>query len=110
MKNKPGISKETFINTINFLKERNDKIEEINNLFTEEFEDSVFYPYFKYERTVVNLLTEVMRDEGEWIEYYLYECNYGEDIEPDSVQEADGTPIDITTPEKLYNFLIKEYF
>ncbi len=110
MKNKPRISKETFINTINFLKERNDKIEEINNLFTEEFEDSVFYPYFKYERTVVNLLTEVMRDEGEWIEYYLYECNYGEDIEPDSVQEADGTPIDITTPEKLYNFLIKEYF
>lgn len=104
------LSKETFVKTINFLKERNDKVEEINKLFTEEFEDSIFYPYFKYEHVVVKLLTEIMKDKGDWIEYYLYECDYGNDIKPDSVQEEDGTPIDITTPEKLYEFLIKEYF
>lgn len=103
------IKKETFVKTINFLKEREDKMEEINKLFTEEFEDSIFYPYFKHDKMIVELLSEIMDDQGEWIEYYLYENDYGHDLEPDSVSEPDGTPIDITAPEKLYDFLVKEH-
>lgn len=102
------LSKETFVKTINFLEERENQIDKINELFTEEFGDSVFYPYFKHDKMIVDILMEIMDDQGEWIEYYLYENDYGHDLKPDSVSEADGTPIDITTPEKLYDFLVKE--
>lgn len=104
------LSKEVFIECLNFMKERNDAMGKLNKIFTEEFEDSIFYPYFKYENMLGQVLKDAMRDEGDWIEYFLYEGDYGRDLKPDSVTEADGTPIDITTPEKLYDFLIKEYF
>ena len=104
------LSKEMFIKCINFMKERNDAMGKINEVFTEEFEDSIFYPYFKYENMLSQVLKDTMQDKGDWIEYFLYEGDYGRDLKPDSVTEADGTPIDITTPEKLYDFLVKEYF
>ena len=103
------ISKELFVETINFMKERNDAIDRINRELSVEFEDSTFYPYFRYEEMFVKVLEATMHDEGDWIRYFLYEGNYGEDLKPDSVSEADGTPIDITTSEKLYGFLVKEY-
>ena len=103
------ISKELFVETINFMKERNDAIDRINRELSVEFEDSTFYPYFRYEEMLVKVLKATMHDEGDWIRYFLYEGNYGEDLKPDSVSEADGTPIDITTSEKLYDFLVKEY-
>ena len=103
------ISKELFVETINFMKERNDAIDRINRELSVEFEDSTFYPYFRYEEMLVKVLEATMHDEGDWIRYFLYEGNYGEDLKPDSVSEADGTPIDITTSEKLYGFLVKEY-
>ena len=103
------LSKKMFVRTINFLEERDKQMDKINELFTKEFEDSIFYPYFKHEKMIVDILMEVMDDQGEWIEYYLYENDYGHDLKPDSVQEADGTPINITTPEKLYDFLVKEH-
>ena len=58
---------------------------------------------------LVKVLEATMHDESDWIRYFLYEGNYGEDLKSDSVSEADGTPIDITTPEKLYDFLVNEY-
>ena len=103
------ISKELFVETINFMKERNGAIDRINRELSVEFEDSIFYPYFRYEEMLVKVLEATMHDEGDWIRYFLYEGNYGEDLKPDSVSEADGTPIDITTSEKLYDFLVKEY-
>lgn len=104
------LSKEVFVKCINFMKERSEAMDKVNQIFTDEFEDSVFYPYFKYEAMMGQVLKDAMHDEGDWIEYFLYEGNYGEGLKPDSVTEADGTPIDITTPEKLYDFLVKEYF
>lgn len=104
------ISKELFIETINFMRERSDAVDKLNQAFSTEFECSMFYPYFRYEEMLVKVLEAAMHDEGDWIRYFLYEGNYGRDLKPDSVSEADGTPIDITTPEKLYDFLTKEYF
>ena len=104
------LSKEMFVECINFMKDRSDAMNKVNEIFTEEFEDSIFYPYFRYEVMMGKVLKDVMRDENDWISWFLYEMDYGRDVKPDSVTEADGTPIDITTPEKLYDFLISEYF
>lgn len=104
------LSKEVFVKCLNFMKEREAAMDQINKVFTEEFEDSVFYPYFRYDAMLMKVLADAMNDEGDWISYFICEGHYGKDLKPDSVSEADGTPIDITTPEKLYDFLVKEYF
>ena len=104
------ISKELFVEAINFMKERNNAVDKINREISDEFEYSTFYPYFRYEEMLVKVLEATMHDEDDWIRYFIYDGNYGENLKPDSVSEADGTPIDITTPEKLHDVLVKEYF
>lgn len=99
------LSKETFIQTIDFIRERNDKQHEIDMLFRKEFEDSIFWPYSKYEVQLVKVLKEIMNDkETEWIDYYLWEKDYGRDNKLE-VTEKDGTPIPLTTAEDLWNLL-----
>ena len=44
----PALTKEEFCKSIRFIIDRQSSMDKINSLFTEEFEDSVFYPYFKY--------------------------------------------------------------
>ena len=42
--------------------------------------------------------------ETEWIDYYLWEKDYGRDNQLE-VTEKDGTPIPLTTAEDLWNLL-----
>lgn len=109
---KPALTKEEFCNSIKFILNRNSAMNKINKLFTEEFEDSVFYPYFKYETELVKVLKIIMKDNTDesWIDYFLYELDGGTKWTKDSVTYADGTPIKLKTPEDLYEFLIEEHF
>ena len=52
----------------------------------------------------IDLLKRVMNDEDEWIEYYIYEANWGKTFK--EVYESDGTPIPLETIEDLYNIII----
>lgn len=108
---KVPLTKEQFVHYINFIKERREKIEQINELFTEEFEDSIFYPHTKYEIEMVDLLRTVFEDSDDNIGYFIYELEFGElDAAKEAIEEADGTIISLTSPEELYNYLAKEYF
>jgi hypothetical protein len=105
------IKKDLFVQTINFIKERNDAMDNINKVFSEEFDDSVFYPYFKYERQMVKVLAasfdyddDIIRD---WIEYYCYELDFGRKHKIGDVT-FNGVPIPLGTPEELYDMLFKE--
>jgi hypothetical protein len=93
------------------MKERNDAMAKINKLFTEEFWDSVFYPYFQYEAQLINILVAsfdyddvIIRD---WIEYYCYELDFGRQHQLGDVEE-NGVSISLGTPEELYDFLFEE--
>ena len=52
----------------------------------------------------IDLLKRVMNDKDEWIEYYIYEANWGKTFK--EVYESDGTPIPLETIEDLYNIII----
>lgn len=104
------IRKDLFVQTINFMQERNDGMRKINELFTKEFCDSVFYPYFKYEAQLINVLVAsfdyddiIIRD---WLEYYCYELDFGRQHKLGDVEE-NGVPIPLGTPEELYDFLFE---
>ena len=106
------IKKELFVQTINFLKERNDAMFKLNKMFTEEFEDSVFYPYFKYDAQIVRLLAASFDYDDDMIEdnisYFCFELDFGRKYQLGDVSESDGTLIPLGTPEELYDYLFKE--
>jgi len=56
----------------------------------------------------VDMLKVIMKDttRDSWIEYFIYELDYGVKYKEGSIIEKDGTFIDLSTPEKLYDFLI----
>ena len=103
------LTKKVFCDTIEFMKQRTSSIEELNKLFSKEFEDSCFYPYFKWEAQMRKVLSDSMCDRGDWVNYYCWELDFGEKWEPGTVTEKDGTDIPMKTSEELYNFLLKEY-
>lgn len=107
----PGISKELFIESIEFMRDRSDKQTEIDKLFREEFQDGIFWPYMRYESHMAKILKHIMHDEqNEWIDYFCWERDFGRDTELGDVKEADGTPIPFSTVEDLWNMLIKDNF
>lgn len=101
------LSKEIFVEMIEFIRDRSDAQDKISNLFKNEFEDSIFWPYMKYEVKMCKLLTHIMQDEEtEWIDYFCWERDFGRDTTLGEVREADGTPIPFKTAEDLYNLLV----
>ena len=109
--NKAPLTKEQFVHYINFIKERKEKVDQINEIFTEEFEDSVFYPHTRYETELIRLLQYVFNDSDNDIDYFIYELDFGEnDMAGEAIERNDGTVVSLTSPEELYDYLIKEHF
>lgn len=62
-----------------------------------------------FHRMMTLYLESWLTEDGiEWVEWWLYELPNLKDEDKPHAQYADGTPIDISTIEKLYNFL-QEY-
>ena len=103
------ISKRTFVDTINKIVKYADMNDKITSIYREN--DVDYYPsqYFDYEEMVVRLLSEVMDDRQDWIGWWLYDMNYGNEVELKSASYSEKEYIDLTTPEKLYDFLYNEY-
>jgi hypothetical protein len=53
------------------------------------------------------LLTHIFKDKGGWIDYWVYERNFGRDWYNGCAHEADGANIDLSTTKQLYDFLVK---
>lgn len=112
------ISKDLFVETINFIKERNEFEIKLNDMLTEEYNDCIFYPSDKWLNKVVQLLSagfdyeeEVISD---WIYYFMFELDFGEKWKDGCVTEiknVDGKEVEIDiplgTPEDLYDMLFK---
>lgn len=59
--------------------------------------------------TVVSLLETMFNDnENQWISYWMYEQDYGRNWTKGCATEADGSEIDLSTPQKLYMHLVRE--
>lgn len=99
------ISKESFVYIIDQIKKYREVEDKINEALS-EFEFCQF-SMCEYEGLVVKVLQDAMDDNIDgWIGYWVWELNFGEDYCEGSIVEADGTPIDISTADKLYDFLV----
>ena len=102
------ISKKNFCKVINELK----NVSDLNNKMFDIWRNSPLFDnppeVVDYADNVIDLLSIIFGDLGETIPYFCYDLNFGEDYEEGCITEVDGTIIDISTPEKLYDYLLLE--
>lgn len=106
------ITKERFIQIIKRLENYNKLQEQINSLFDECIDNkendfcNAGSICIGHESVVVELLENMFNTD--MISYWIYELDYGREYKDGYVQDGEGNNIDISTVEKLYDYLIKE--
>lgn len=110
------ISKDLFIETINFIKERDEFEKKFNSMLTEEYVDCVFFPSERWLNKVIQLLSagfdyddEIISD---WIYYFIFELGFGKKWKEGYVTETKvvddkevNVDVPLGTPENLYDML-----
>lgn len=117
----PLISKEEFCKYISILKKQYEKEDLITKAFrgVDENADVPFILLYSSERTaIIKLLNIVMDAEiepeiGSDIEYFCCDLAFGKAYESekkDWIIDENGKIIDLSTAEKLYDYLVEEHF
>ncbi len=103
------ITKDNFIKLMDAMKEQREIDEKATEALQDIFED-VFGGFYNNETlfSAIELyLLDIFDDIGEWILYYIYDLDWGVTWSKGCCSEKDSTDIDISTAEKLYDFLIR---
>lgn len=106
------INKNEFIKIINRLKDYSKLKDKINNLFKDliDNKEQDFYNAgsicIGHESVVVKLLEDMF--ETDLISWWIYELDYGKEYKPGCLTE-DDIEIDVSTADKLYDVLMKNY-
>ena len=106
------INKNKFVSIMNALKsadELQDRINELMKTAKENIQDDFMNAaglMICHTDIVIDLLSYIFDDKAEWISWWVFETNYGENHT--KVYKNDEIIADIKTPEQLYDFLIEE--
>lgn len=105
------ITKEQFADIINKLREVDDFVSETNDK-ARKLNDAIISDFFNatslsisHENIVLHLLENMFNDK-EILAWWLYELDYGRKFKIGDLTD-NGEDIDLSTPEKLYDYLIK---
>ena len=98
------LSKDEFCKVIDKIKAHNKTINDLEDIL------GVIFEFDDLQDTVVELLEKVMDVEpcekfGSDISYFIYDLDYGNNWTPSSLT-INGESVDISTAEKLYDYLI----
>lgn len=105
------LNKQEFINIINHLKEVNQFVDEVNDK-ARKLNDAIISDFFNasslsisFENDLVKVLENMF--DTDLISWWLYDLDYGTKFEIGDLVEADGiTKPDLSTAEKLYDYLV----
>ena len=114
--NKVPITQEEFVSYINELKIIEESSNRLNDALMAYDECSDFSGFSNIRVTclIIELLEKLFNEKKDEygysiISYFIEELEFGTKWTPECFQEADGTPIDISTSEKLYQYLVENY-
>lgn len=106
-KNENGImSKESFCKVMDNYKSMFSFTDEMNELFDKYKADGNIYPPLCTE-TVIDLLEFIFNDKNQWINYWIFELDFGKNYEDGDAKDADGSNIPLKTVEDLYDLLVR---
>ena len=100
------LGKELFCKTMNQIQEVYDYGDKLNHFFKENHVDGYLYEPTCISQTL-SLLGFIFQDDNHWIDYWVYELDFGRRYEPGMIVDDNGTNISLETTEELYEFLVK---
>ena len=103
------ISKDTFVKTMYRLEELDRKMNKVSDALQELSQDfcSGFYISDPFD-IVTNLLIDVFNDkDNDLLFYFMYELDFLNGYHEGCFTDEDGNPIDVSSWEKVYDFLIE---
>lgn len=111
------LTKKMFCEIIERLRDASDLQDKVNALFRESRENveldfmNAAALQISHESSVVKLLEVLMDDVddiyGSNISYFIYELDYGRKYEPGMITDENNKEIDLSTAEKLYDYLVQ---
>ena len=106
------ISKTTFSKILKQLMNANDLKNEVDDLIMEYAPEGHDFMSgsglsIDHECAVVELLELLTHDDADDIGWWCWEANYGR--RPDFTISINGQDVDLSTPEKLYDYLLDRY-
>lgn len=105
------IDKETFCNIIDRLQDYHDLQSQINDLFNNQIDNreldfmNAGSICIGHESVVIELLEKMF--ETDTISWWIYEMDFGKCFSIGDLVEDNGEEPDLTTVEKLYDYLVK---
>ena len=109
------LTKNQFIEYLDRIKTTYKKEDDLSQAIEKACDDNcrVIGLYSSECATMIELLSlamglEVGLRDGNILEYFVYDLNFGKEYSEGCYTEMDGTPIDISTTEKLYEYILKE--
>ena len=105
------LSEQEFVDIIERLREASDLQDQVDRLFRNSRENiendfcNAAALQISHENSVVFLLKRIMCDQYEYIDYFIYELDYGRKYEAGRIKDDNGQDIDIHSPNLLYDFI-----
>ena len=109
------LEKQEFVDIICRLKDSTELVDKVDALFRNSRENlecdrcNGAGLQISHEGIVVKLLEKLLRDSFGNVSYFIYELDYGKEYRQGCISDEKGENIDISTPEKLYDYLASEY-
>lgn len=103
------ISRDRFVRVINFVKKMHEAEDEINEVYKRNNMEFNNFSFCEYEGELIDLLIDCVNDEDDWICWWIYDTKCGKELANDNLwaEDENGNKIDLTTPEKLYDYIVK---
>lgn len=106
------LTKEEFVAIMHKLQDTTDVVREINRLIECSKGKMDLSPcsgsgmLLTNEGLVLMLLKKLMKDNHVWVDYFVNGLDYGRSFKIGMVKDAGGRSVDISTAEKLYDFIV----
>ena len=100
------MSKESFCRVMDNYKAMFSFTDEMNELFDKYKADGNIYPPL-CTSTVIDLLEFIFNDKDQWINYWIFELDFGKNYEDGYVKDEHGEVIPLKTTEDLYDLLVR---
>ena len=106
------MTKERFVYLLDFIKKHheleNNLCQALESMSPGNYVDA--FVYSEYETELLKTIKEAMNvpEENNFIEYFMYDLEFGELYEHDSVLE-NGEAVDFSSAEALYEYLIAKF-
>lgn len=107
------LNKKQFLAVLDALEKQYNKDERIDKFIMDEFNESSHFFFNEAHRVLWDQLVQLLCDSFpqpkhtfmDDIHYFIYELEFGKRWKSGMVSESDGTDIDMSSAEKLWNYL-----